>query len=82
MEAILSSHYHSTMERIAREKIPVVLAVQDTTSFNYDTHADMEGWDRLIRMSTAHRHSFARYDGLHALRARRWVWSTFRPARS
>jgi hypothetical protein len=43
MEAILSSHYHSTMERIAREKIPLVLAVQDTTSFNYDTHADMEG---------------------------------------
>jgi hypothetical protein len=43
MEAILSSHYHSTMERIAREKIPVVLAVQDTTSFNYNTHADMEG---------------------------------------
>lgn len=43
MDAILSSHYHSTMERIAREKIPVVLAVQDTTSFNYDTHADMEG---------------------------------------
>jgi Druantia protein DruA/Transposase DNA-binding/Transposase Tn5 dimerisation domain/Transposase DDE domain len=43
MEAILSSHYHSTMERIARGKPPVVLAVQDTTSFNYDTHADMEG---------------------------------------
>lgn len=43
MEAILSSHYHSTMERIAREKVPVVLAVQDSTSFNYDTHADMEG---------------------------------------
>jgi hypothetical protein len=43
MDAILASHYHSTMERIAREKIPVVLAVQDTTSFNYDTHADMEG---------------------------------------
>jgi hypothetical protein len=43
MDAILSSHYHSTMERIAREKLPVVLAVQDTTSFNYDTHADMEG---------------------------------------
>jgi len=43
MDAILSSHYHSTMERIARAKIPVVLAVQDTTSFNYDTHADMEG---------------------------------------
>jgi len=43
METILSSHYHSTMERIAREKVNVVLAVQDTTSFNYDTHADMEG---------------------------------------
>jgi hypothetical protein len=43
MDAILSSHYHSTMERIARAKIKVVLAVQDTTSFNYDTHADMEG---------------------------------------
>jgi hypothetical protein len=43
MDAILASHYHSTMERIAREKIPVVLAVQDTTSFNYATHADMEG---------------------------------------
>jgi len=43
MDAILSSHYHSTMERIARAKTPVVLAVQDTTSFNYDTHADMEG---------------------------------------
>ncbi|MGH9555831.1 MAG: IS4 family transposase [Terriglobales bacterium] len=43
MNSVLSSHYHSTMERIAREKIEVVLAVQDTTSFNYDTHADMEG---------------------------------------
>jgi len=43
MDAILSSHYHSTMERIARAQIKVVLAVQDTTSFNYDTHADMEG---------------------------------------
>lgn len=43
MDAILASHYHSTMERIAREKLPVVLTVQDTTSFNYDTHADMEG---------------------------------------
>jgi len=43
MQAILSSHYHSTMERIARANIPIVLAVQDTTSFNYDTHPDMEG---------------------------------------
>jgi hypothetical protein len=49
MDAILSSHYHSTMERIAREKIPVVLAVQDTTSFNYDTHADMEGLGPITR---------------------------------
>jgi len=43
MNSVLSSHYHSTMERIAKDKIKVVLAVQDTTSFNYDTHADMEG---------------------------------------
>jgi hypothetical protein len=43
IDTLLAAHYHSTMERIAREKIPVVLAVQDTTSFNYDTHADMEG---------------------------------------
>lgn len=43
MNTLLCSHYDSTMERIAREKIKVVLAVQDTTSFNYDTHADMEG---------------------------------------
>lgn len=43
MDTLLAAHYQSTMERIAREKIPVVLAVQDTTSFNYDTHAEMEG---------------------------------------
>ncbi len=43
IDAILASHYHSTMERIARDKITVVLAVQDTTSFNYNTHAEMEG---------------------------------------
>lgn len=43
MDTLLAAHYHSTMERIAHEKIPVVLAVQDTTSFNYDTHAEMEG---------------------------------------
>lgn len=43
MDILLTAHYQSTMQRIAREKIPVVLAVQDTTSFNYDTHADMEG---------------------------------------
>jgi hypothetical protein len=43
MDSLLGAHYQSTMERIARQKIPVVLAVQDTTSFNYDTHAEMEG---------------------------------------
>jgi hypothetical protein len=43
MDTILAAHYHSTMERIARERIPLVLAVQDTTSFNYDTHVEMEG---------------------------------------
>jgi transposase-like protein/transposase Tn5 family protein/DDE family transposase len=43
MDALLGAHYQSTMERIAREQLPVVLAVQDTTSFNYDTHAEMEG---------------------------------------
>ena len=43
MDTVLAAHYHSTMERIGREKIPVVLAVQDTTSFNYDSHMEMEG---------------------------------------
>jgi hypothetical protein len=43
MDTILAAHYHSTMQRIAREQIPVVLAVQDTTSFNYDSHMEMEG---------------------------------------
>ena len=43
MDAILCSHYHATMERIAQHNIKVVLAVQDTTSFNYETHPDMEG---------------------------------------
>lgn len=43
MDTILAAHYQSTMERIAREKIPVVLAVQDTTSFNYDSHMEMAG---------------------------------------
>ena len=38
MNAILSSHYDATMERIAREKINVVLAVQDTTTLNYTAH--------------------------------------------
>ena len=40
MEAILSSHYQSTMNRIKEEG--VVLAVQDTTSLNYSLHPATE----------------------------------------
>ena len=39
-EAILSSHYQSTMNRIKEEG--VVLAVQDTTSLNYSLHPATE----------------------------------------
>lgn len=41
MEEILAPHYESTVRRIAEQK--VVLAVQDTTSFNYSTHPALEG---------------------------------------
>jgi len=40
MEAILSSHYQSTVNRIKGEE--VVLAVQDTTSLNYSMHPATE----------------------------------------
>jgi hypothetical protein len=43
MKAILATHYDSTMHRIERARCAVVLAVQDTTSFNYSTHDEMEG---------------------------------------
>lgn len=41
MEAILASHYETTLRRVAQEK--VVLAIQDTTSLNYTTHRSTEG---------------------------------------
>jgi len=40
MEAILSSHYQSTVNRIKEEE--VVLSVQDTTSLNYSLHPATE----------------------------------------
>jgi hypothetical protein len=43
MENLLHSHTEASIERIAREKPAVVLAVQDSTTFNYSTHPDMEG---------------------------------------
>jgi hypothetical protein len=43
MKAILAAHYDSTMHRIERERCAVVLAAQDTTSFSYSTHDEMEG---------------------------------------
>jgi hypothetical protein len=43
MEELLHSHTEASIERIAREKPKVVLAVQDSTTFNYSTHPDMEG---------------------------------------
>lgn len=45
MEKILAPHYTATAERCARET--VVLAVQDTTSFNYSTHPALEGAGRI-----------------------------------
>ena len=40
LTSVLQSHYQSTAARAARE--PVVLAVQDTTSLNYNTHPATE----------------------------------------
>jgi hypothetical protein len=41
MEAVVQSHYQATEARISKEKI--VLAVQDTTELNYQTHEQTEG---------------------------------------
>jgi len=41
MDRILQGHYAATNERIRKEKI--VLAVQDTTSFNYSSHPMTDG---------------------------------------
>ena len=43
MKQLLDSHTEASVERIARAQPAVVLAVQDSTSFNYSTHPDMEG---------------------------------------
>jgi hypothetical protein len=43
MDQLLGSHTEASIERIARQRPAVVLAVQDSTTFNYSTHADMEG---------------------------------------
>lgn len=40
-EAILASHGHRALERMAAE--PVILAVQDTTSFNHTRHGQIQG---------------------------------------
>lgn len=41
MKEILAPHYEATTRRVAEHR--VVLAVQDTTSFNYTTHAALSG---------------------------------------
>ena len=41
MDKILKSHYESTVGRVSQEK--VVLAVQDTTTLNYNRHPATEG---------------------------------------
>ena len=41
LQAVLAPHYEATLRRICEES--VVLAVQDTTSFNYSTHVATEG---------------------------------------
>jgi hypothetical protein len=41
MDKILESHYASTLSRVSKEK--VVLAVQDTTTLNYNTHPATQG---------------------------------------
>lgn len=40
MECVLDAHYQSTFQRLKKEN--VVLAVQDSTSFNYSTHNNPE----------------------------------------
>ncbi len=47
MKKILEPHYEATARRCNREK--VVLAIQDTTSFNYQTHPDTEGLGLISR---------------------------------
>jgi hypothetical protein len=50
MQDLLAPHFEATAERIGQAAYPVVLAVQDSTSFNYSAHPDMQG---LGPLSTA-----------------------------
>lgn len=43
MQDLLAPHFEATAERIGQAAYPVVLAVQDSTSFNYSAHPDMQG---------------------------------------
>jgi hypothetical protein len=43
MQDLLAPHFEATAERIGLAAYPVVLAVQDSTSFNYSAHPKMQG---------------------------------------
>jgi hypothetical protein len=43
MQELLAPHFEATAERIGQGAYPVVLAVQDSTSFNYSAHPEMQG---------------------------------------
>ena len=43
MQDLLAPHFEATAERIGQAAYPVVLAVQDSTSFNYSAHPEMQG---------------------------------------
>ena len=45
MDDIMTSHYEATVERCSSQ--PVVLALQDTTTLNYDTLVGTSGLDHL-----------------------------------
>ena len=42
LKTILAPHFHSTQHRVAHE--PLVLVCQDTTTLNYQTHPETEGF--------------------------------------
>lgn len=50
METVLESHYEATVRRCSKEK--VVLAVQDTTTLSYTTHATTEGLGPTTNVGT------------------------------
>jgi hypothetical protein len=43
MQDLLAPHFEATAERIGQAAYPVVLAVQDSTTFNYSAHPEMDG---------------------------------------